>query len=254
MAKKESYRNVRTAKYTQVSNSFLNDKEGSLQAKGLLSILLSNSDDWEIHMSEIISRSKNGRDAHYATINELIKLGYFARISVIGADNRFEEMIYLFSDIKNDVEEEINRIKNWAKEVDKKLTIEFRGVKEPFPKNKKKLGTIDNTTLTGNQDTGNPNTESQDNNNTKGKNTNNKNTKSNNNNKDYIDDDKRPFPQVGKGSTNHNEDSIDLIINNFREATKDELTERSFKAVVRKVVDKYNQGKVNSFHDYLATT
>lgn len=137
MAKKESYRNVRTAKYTQVSNSFLNDKEGSLQAKGLLSILLSNSDDWEIHMSEIISRSKNGRDAHYATINELIKLGYFARISVIGADNRFEEMIYLFSDIKNDVEEEINRIKNWAKEVDKKLTIEFRGVKEPFPKNKK---------------------------------------------------------------------------------------------------------------------
>lgn len=59
---------------------------------------------------------------------------------------------------------------------------------------------------------------------------------------------------MGKGSTNHNEDSIDLIISNFREATKDELTERSFKAVVRKVVDKYNQGKVNSFRDYLATT
>ena len=64
MAKKESYRNVRRANYTQVTNSLLNDKEATLQAKGLLSIFLSNSDDWEIHMDEIITRSKNGRDAH----------------------------------------------------------------------------------------------------------------------------------------------------------------------------------------------
>lgn len=64
---------------------------------------------------------------------------------------------------------------------------------------------------------------------------------------DNIDDDKRTR------SAKHNDESINLLISNFREATKDELSERSFKSVVRKVVDKYNQGKVNSFRDYLVT-
>lgn len=247
MANKESYRNVRTAKYTQVSNSFLNDKEASLQAKGLLSIFLSNSDDWEIHMAEIINRSKNGRDAHYTTVNELINLGYFARITVVGVNNRFEEMLYLFSDIKNDVEVEIDRLKSWANEEGKKLTIEFRGEKEQFPKKEKVLRNLENTPFPGNQDTEKTDAESQYNNNTKGKNTKNKNTNTINTYIDNIDDDKRT------SSASHNDESINLIISNFREATKGELTDRSFNSVVRKVIDKYNQGKVNSFRDYLAT-
>lgn len=77
---------------------------------------------------------------------------------------------------------------------------------------------------------------------------------SNNKNINNIDDDKRTSPS-GEDSTVHNEDSINLIISNFRESTKDELSGRSFNAVVRKVVDKYNQGKINEgkFRDYLAT-
>lgn len=71
------------------------------------------------------------------------------------------------------------------------------------------------------------------------------NTKYNNINNN--DDDKRT------SSALHNEDSINLIISNFREATREDLTDRSFKAVIRKVIDKYNQGKVSSFRDYLAT-
>lgn len=63
---------------------------------------------------------------------------------------------------------------------------------------------------------------------------------SNNKNINNIDDDKRTSPS-GEDSTVHNEDSINLIISNFRESTKDELSGRSFNAVVRKVVDKYNQ-------------
>ncbi|MEK4444318.1 replication initiator protein A [Niallia sp. FSL K6-0077] len=76
--------------------------------------------------------------------------------------------------------------------------------------------------------------------------------KTENNTKDKdihnIDDDKRT------SSATLTEDDINLIISNFREATKSDLTDRSFKAVIRKVVDKYNQGKVNSFRDYLATS
>jgi hypothetical protein len=78
------------------------------------------------------------------------------------------------------------------------------------------------------------------------------NNNSNNKDIDNIDDDKRTSP-TGEGSAIHNDESINLIISNFRAATKNDLSERSFKSVVRKVVDKYSQGKINSFRDYLAT-
>lgn len=234
---KTTYRNARKEKFTPISNSLLWDKEASLQAKGLLSIFLSNSDDWELNMKEIITRSKNGRDAHYKIVNELIELGYFARVQVVDPTKRqFEEMIYIFSDIKQEVEDEIENVKKWASDNCKHLIIEYKTKKEKDKKMK-------DEPVPENQDAAN-----QDNNNTKGNNTN-----SNNHNIDYIDDDKRTSQQVGKDSAAHNEESINLIISNFRQATKGELTERSFKAVVRKVIDKYNQGKVNSFRDYLAT-
>ncbi|WP_269920359.1 hypothetical protein [Caldifermentibacillus hisashii] len=234
---KTTYRNARKEKFTPISNSLLWDKEASLQAKGLLSIFLSNSDDWELNMKEIITRSKNGRDAHYKIVNELIELGYFARVQVVDPTKRqFEEMIYIFSDIKQEVEDEIENVKKWASDNCKHLIIEYKTKKEKDKKMK-------DEPVPENQDAAN-----QDNNNTKGNNTN-----SNNHNIDYIDDDKRTSQQVGKDSAAHNEESINLIISNFRQATKGELTERSFKAVVRKVVDKYNQGKINSFRDYLAT-
>jgi len=244
--RKESYRNVRKEKYTQVSNSLLNDKEATLQAKGLLSIFLSNTKDWEIHMKEIISRSKNGRDAHYKVINELIELGYFARIQVVG--KHFEEMIYLFSDEKEDVANEIENLKKWAEENGKTLLIEYKTVKKR--KREKAVDSNENP-FPENQDTETTNTENKDNNNNK---INNPKKKVNNNIlKNYIDDDKRNSSNGEISPISHNDEMINLIISNFREATKDDLSERSFKAVVRKVIDKYNQGKVNSFRDYLAT-
>ena len=69
---------------------------------------------------------KNSRDAHYKVVNELIELGYFARIQVMnGSSNRFEEMIYYFTDIKQDVADELDNIKKWAKENEKNLIIEY---------------------------------------------------------------------------------------------------------------------------------
>ena len=42
-----------------------------MQAKGLLAIILSNSDEWRIYISELDKRSKNGRDAHRKAYKEL---------------------------------------------------------------------------------------------------------------------------------------------------------------------------------------
>jgi hypothetical protein len=234
MAKKETYRNVRKERYTQVSNGLLNDKEATLQAKGLLSIFLSNSEDWEIHMANIISRSKNGRDAHYTVVKELIKLGYFARIQVLGEKGRFEEMVYLFSDIKRDVADEIKRMNEWASEQGKILKVEYLDSKK----------TPEESPVTESQETEKAEEESQYNNNTKGKN-----TKNNNTNKYIkIDDDKRTSPP-------EDTDHLNEIISEVYDEVKDELTKRSYQAIVRKVVDKHRQGKIGkgNFRDYLTS-
>ena len=139
---KTTYRNAKKETFTPISNSLLWDKEASLQAKGLLSIFLSNSNDWELNMKEIITRSKNGRDAHYKVVNELIELGYFARVQVVDPVKRqFEEMIYIFSDIKQEVADEIENVKQWVAANGKDLIIEYKVKKEKkvkknlFPEN-----------------------------------------------------------------------------------------------------------------------
>jgi hypothetical protein len=67
-----------------------------------------------------------------------------------------------------------------------------------------------------------------------------------------IDDDKPTSPE-GEDSPKQINENIKLLISNFRDATKTDMTARTFNAVVRKVLDKYEQGKVSSFRDYLAT-
>lgn len=103
---KSTFRNARKNKFTQISNDMLNDPNLSLEAKGLLSIFLSNSEDWKINMANIIKRSKNGRDKHYNVVKELVANGYFGRVEV-RENGRFKELVYIFSDDKRDVEEEL---------------------------------------------------------------------------------------------------------------------------------------------------
>lgn len=63
-----------------------------------------------------------------------------------------------------------------------------------------------------------------------------------------IDDDKRA------SDSPLSIEKINNIINLLREASKGDITDRSFKSVVSKVLDKYHQGKVNNLRDYLATS
>lgn len=105
MSKKTTaYRSVRKSHFTQISNEVLNNSSLSLESKGLLSIFLSNSESWNLHMKEIINRSKNGRDAHYKALSKLIKHGYIARLEFKQKSNsRFVSLEYIFSDNKSDV-------------------------------------------------------------------------------------------------------------------------------------------------------
>jgi len=65
-----------------------------------------------------------------------------------------------------------------------------------------------------------------------------------------IDDDKANSVHL-----TYTEEELHNIIEGLREVTKNELAKRSFDSVVRKVMDKHNQGKIKtSFRDYLVTS
>lgn len=189
MSKTTSYRNVRKSKFTQISNDLLNDEQLTLESKALLSIFLSNSDNWDLHMSEIIKRSKNGRDAHYSALKKLIKAGYIARLEFKqNSNNQFLKLEYIFSDNKEDIDEGIKEAQIFAIENDQSIILTYKNidcqklesslenkeqsdVEKPFPENP----------YTDNSNTESAYTESQDINNTNSNNTNNNNTNSNNN-------------------------------------------------------------------------
>lgn len=66
-------------KFTTVSNELLNNEKLSLRAKGLMCYLLSKPDDWEVNVKHLATTCKEGRDAIYKVIDELLEEGYMTR-------------------------------------------------------------------------------------------------------------------------------------------------------------------------------
>ena len=62
-----------------MANHHLRDERLSLKAKGLLSMLLSLPDDWEISIRGLASIVTDGVGAVQTGINELIEAGYIVR-------------------------------------------------------------------------------------------------------------------------------------------------------------------------------
>ncbi|MFJ8531592.1 hypothetical protein [Bacillus sp. NPDC094106] len=224
------FKHARKRGHSVVENALLDDCNLTGMAKYLLIQFCSHRDGvWKVNMLDIIKRSKNGRDAHYNALKELIHNKYAARVKVL-EKGKFIQQIYIYGQIKEDVTEMFEETVGELKTQGYTVRIEFG---EPFPEN---------------PDVENPNPESQYNINNQRKNTKKENTNTYINDIAKFDDDKRSF-----SSPSLTEEQLNLIVNTLREATKDELTDRSFKSVLRKIMDKYNQGKVSNFRDYLIT-
>ena len=73
------FRVEKTRDYTVMANHHLRDERLSLKAKGLLSMLLSLPDDWEISIRGLASIVTDGVGAVQTGINELIEAGYIVR-------------------------------------------------------------------------------------------------------------------------------------------------------------------------------
>ena len=70
------FRINKTSNYTVMSNYHLRDKNLSLKAKGLLSWMLSNNDDWDYSIAGIVACCKEGETTVNTALRELQEYGY----------------------------------------------------------------------------------------------------------------------------------------------------------------------------------
>ena len=75
--------------FSVISNIHLKDKDMSLKAKGLQSVMLSLPEDWDYSIVGLASLSKDGKDSVMSALNELESLGYLKRNRVIDEKGRF---------------------------------------------------------------------------------------------------------------------------------------------------------------------
>jgi len=85
---------IKSKDYTTICNRIFKDKRFSLKAKGLLAMLLSLSDHWELSIKGLEAILKEGRTSIRSTMNELIENGYVER-QQIRENNKFIGVDYI---------------------------------------------------------------------------------------------------------------------------------------------------------------
>src|SRR5690606_13854766 len=84
----------KTEQYATISNQLLNDPSLSLRAKGLLCYLISKPANWNVNVNHLNSVCKEGKDAIYSTINELVDAGYIVRVKTKDPKGKFVGVDY----------------------------------------------------------------------------------------------------------------------------------------------------------------
>lgn len=84
----------KTANYTIMSNHHFKEKEMSLKAKGLLSLMLSLPDDWDYSINGLATLSKDGKDSVMGALKELERFGYLIRTRLTNEKGQFQGYDY----------------------------------------------------------------------------------------------------------------------------------------------------------------
>ena len=89
------FRVERTRDFTVMSNYHLRDKNLSLKAKGLLSLMLSLPEDWDYTLSGLARICQEGKDAIRGAISELERAGYVWRRQATDRNDKFSANEYI---------------------------------------------------------------------------------------------------------------------------------------------------------------
>lgn len=96
-----TFRVHKTANYTVMSNHHLRNKDLSLKAKGLLSVMLSLPDDWDYSVSGLSAISKEGVKAVRSGLKELEEEGYLIRSRINCDDGTFDYIYDIYEQPHN---------------------------------------------------------------------------------------------------------------------------------------------------------
>ena len=88
------YRTEKNKDYVVMSNIFLQRKDLSIKAKGLLAYMLSLPDDWKFTIGGLTSQLKECKSSVAAILNELERNGYLRRSYTRATDGRIAETVY----------------------------------------------------------------------------------------------------------------------------------------------------------------
>jgi hypothetical protein len=75
--------------YTVLSNYHFKEKEMSLKAKGLLSLMLSLPESWDYSAAGLVKLSKDGKDSVNGALKELEQFGYLKRTQAVNTNGTF---------------------------------------------------------------------------------------------------------------------------------------------------------------------
>ena len=89
-----TYRVHKTSNYSVMSNYHFKEKEMSLKAKGLLSLMLSLPDDWDYSINGLAALSKDGKDSVMSALKELEKFGYLVRKTIRNEKGHIKDYEY----------------------------------------------------------------------------------------------------------------------------------------------------------------
>lgn len=90
------YRVHKTKDFTVISNAHLRDKNMSLKAKGLLSVMFSLPDDWGYSINGLVAISKENESAIKSTLYELKKLGYLVVTKLKPSETKSGRFEYVY--------------------------------------------------------------------------------------------------------------------------------------------------------------
>ena len=133
------FRVNKTKDFTVMSNYHLREKDMSLKAKGLLSWMLSNTDDWDYSIQGIVANCKENETAIESALNELKQFGYLTVTKLTPDKTESGRYEYIY-DIHEKPEQGVEK---QGVEI---LPLEIQGVENPVQRNTIEISTNERNT------------------------------------------------------------------------------------------------------------
>ena len=83
--------------FTQIPNQWLRDARLSFKARGMLALLMSHTQGWQLSIASLAEQNREGKDAIRSAIQELEELGYLTR-SQVNEGGKFGESTWTTND------------------------------------------------------------------------------------------------------------------------------------------------------------